>query len=458
MQQFYLFGFSFIFIAFFGIANGQFSPTPSTQIDTSTCGVSKGCFRVPDGCSFTNCDYLLTYKANGNDIDFELSSKVISGTTAPYVAIGFSSDAKMGDDSVLACLSMASSNQMKIYQSYNRRYVNVAISQAGLQPTKTGVVENGRITCTFSRQKTVAPPNAEIFDLAQKWHLLIARGTESAGALTKHSTSAGHLPVISSGDVDLSSVDPPKTSNKEESPEHMMKRAHAIFMILAWTLPSGLAILIARFYKEDFSVMCIKSKLWFQLHRISMVVVLVFTILGFILIFVAEGGFEMDSELPNAAHPILGIIVTVLCIANPIMALFRPDPTHEKRPIFNWSHRIVGGLSYLLANITIIIGFLMGEFKIPSWTVWLMGVYMIIYGIIFIALEVCNCIATKKHKVDTEMKTISDDDKSNEAVAEEVDKGSSSSVVAILKKVLIAVYIVVAAILLITMIVYIAMG
>ncbi|XP_074645675.1 putative ferric-chelate reductase 1 homolog [Tubulanus polymorphus] len=383
-------------IVFHTNTNGlQFAPTPSTQIDTSTCGVSKGCFQVPAGCSFTNCDYLLTYQANGNNIVFELSSKVTSGTTEPYVAVGFSSDTKMGDDSVIGCLYVASSGQMNVYQSYNLGHTNIPITNTafGLSSVEGGV-KDGRITCRFSRQKTVVPHDPQVFDLTKPFYLMIARGAQSGGHLAMHSTSAGQLPVVSSEKIDLTALSKTGRSSGVSS-EKLMKRAHAICMIIAWMLPAGLGIIIARYYKHSLNRQCLRRKLWFNLHRVCMVTVLCLTIVGIVTIVIAVGGFEMDEELPGRAHPILGIIVAILCILNPIMAQFRPHPDDERRPIFNWSHRIVGFTAHVFSMAAMLTGIQMGDFEIPNWTWMFVAVYIAVHFSAAIFLHVSKRIDEK---------------------------------------------------------------
>ena len=61
------------------------------QITEDGCGKTKTCFSVPEACtSSSDCDYLVTYKATADDIEFELASK-----SSKWVAIGFNDDAEM---------------------------------------------------------------------------------------------------------------------------------------------------------------------------------------------------------------------------------------------------------------------------------------------------------------------------------------------------------------------------
>ena len=80
------------------------------------------------------------------------------------------------------------------------------------------------------------------------------------------------------------------------------------------------------------------------------------TICGAIFIFVYKEGFKPEDG--GNWHPILGIILIGLAILQVLGAFFRPLPTHEYRPLFNWLHwglgntaHIVGGTMFFFCNI-----------------------------------------------------------------------------------------------------------
>ena len=68
----------------------QADPSRLTRIDVSECGKSKGCYRNPKGCTESTCDMLVTWKDQGEYVDFE-----ITGDSDGWVAVGFSEDKKM---------------------------------------------------------------------------------------------------------------------------------------------------------------------------------------------------------------------------------------------------------------------------------------------------------------------------------------------------------------------------
>ena len=62
-------------------------------IDVSGCGESKGCFRNPEGCDAASCEYLLTWREDGDNVRFEMSAPVDSAHS--YVAFALSHDKLM---------------------------------------------------------------------------------------------------------------------------------------------------------------------------------------------------------------------------------------------------------------------------------------------------------------------------------------------------------------------------
>ena len=65
---------------------------PSGTLPTdSECGATKGCFI---DCTGNSCNYIVTWRDNGDAVDFELSTK-LQDTNNKWIAIGFSSDLKM---------------------------------------------------------------------------------------------------------------------------------------------------------------------------------------------------------------------------------------------------------------------------------------------------------------------------------------------------------------------------
>merc|ERR1712002_831950 len=93
------------------------------------------------------------------------------------VAIGFSDDTLIGDDSVSECVWKKNDGVMEIEQSYNVDEVenNRYRDENGGLSEKKGKLSNGRVRCSFKRTKQLAAIN-EIYDLDKPYHLVLAQG------------------------------------------------------------------------------------------------------------------------------------------------------------------------------------------------------------------------------------------------------------------------------------------
>ena len=60
------------------------------DIETDSCGKTKGCYRNPPGCPEPKCDAIVTWRIRDGKVEFELAA-----ATEGWVAVGFSSDKKM---------------------------------------------------------------------------------------------------------------------------------------------------------------------------------------------------------------------------------------------------------------------------------------------------------------------------------------------------------------------------
>ncbi|XP_064604377.1 ferric-chelate reductase 1-like [Liolophura sinensis] len=139
----------------------------------SACGVSKGCF---SDCRAGKCSFLVSwdYQFQSNDILFEIQAK-ISGGGNRWMAIGFSNDKEMGNDSVVECVSYQ--GQINVYSSYNHPYYkyNTRLNNMYLGVTKVGgSFIDGIFKCSFRRE--IDSPEPEFFDLFDERFLLLATG------------------------------------------------------------------------------------------------------------------------------------------------------------------------------------------------------------------------------------------------------------------------------------------
>ncbi|UMM16136.1 hypothetical protein L5515_013282 [Caenorhabditis briggsae] len=144
------------------------------------------------------------------------------------------------------------------------------------------------------------------------------------------------------------------TTDWEKFWKKLLVKVHAILMLIGWLffIPSG--FLFARFGKKSFeNLKILNLPIWFQVHR-------TFTFLGvscisisIFCIFLAKNftwrGTGSDAWYWSQWHTDLGTISTVLVVSQPLNSLLRCPPSNSRRPTFNWSHRIIGLLSYTFA-------------------------------------------------------------------------------------------------------------
>lgn len=73
------------------------------------------------------------------------------------------------------------------------------------------------------------------------------------------------------------------------------------------------------------------------------------TIISFAVIFV-----DLDGWAKPYPHEIFGIIATILCFIQPIIAMFRPNVSSPKRKYFNLTHISLGSIAFGLASNDIV--------------------------------------------------------------------------------------------------------
>ncbi|XP_061176335.1 putative ferric-chelate reductase 1 [Saccostrea echinata] len=383
--------------------------TTTTQTTTSTsnispdpeCGTTKGCL---ESCSGTRCTYMITWQKRNDLVRFEMM-QMSPGNQ--YQAIGLSSDAKMGGDSVMTCKVDRGMVSFELGYTTGTSYSALpSLVGSGVSIIETSQTA-GRVRCVVER--TLSSINPKVFSLTQKWYLLRSTGPLASGAVTKHSTRSA-----SSSPVDFLST----SLITEEQPDNLLVKIHGSFMMIAWVMFSSIGIVTARFFKNGWEGKTLMGqKVWFQIHRTCMVLVFTFTVSAFVVIFVDVGGYrEVVVEEGKGYlryHPILGIIVTTLTVINPIMSLFRCAPTDSRRPIFYIAHFTVGTVAHILAAITVLFGMNIDRSNLPAEASYIMYAYIAVFVMIEITLELlklCQTQTDTSSHVAIEMKYIADKD------------------------------------------------
>lgn len=365
----------------------QIQPSIS-YLDLSACGMTKGCYRSPEDCT-DSCEYILTWTHNDtNMVHFELQGTMNDGQL--YIAMALSHDLFMGDDSVIDCIYDDDVTSVIIQQSYNMpddKENNVITNPIiGLVPDSlVGYYGDGLLTCRFTRY--VKPPTDDAVDkksfcLDGDYHISLAKGPVTNGVKGYH----GESQVVSNVKVNLATG---ALVNIGGTSGYPLIKAHGILMILSWVVCASFAVLMPRYCKKAWPGKKIAGiPVWFRLHQFFMYTSLLLSVAGFIVIFINARGYCYYEQLPQKAHPPLGITTTILLILNPIMAAFRPAPTSSKRPIFNMLHFLVGLSAHVLSVVTLYIGVYMTKAAMPIWSVKIMGAYVVWHIVIEIVLTI----------------------------------------------------------------------
>ncbi|KAL5007508.1 hypothetical protein ScPMuIL_016314 [Solemya velum] len=340
------------------------------------CGVSKGCYH--DCTSGATCTYMITWVDQPDNVDFTVTSSSARDHSS-WIAIGFSSDLKMGDDGVVECTADMNGT-VNVLQSYNladpKHNQRFQTPSYGLSDI-TGSVVDGVIHCGFSRLKTFPTPGVRsrraidvlpkyYVDLTKDWYILFADGHLNNDG-TKQRHSLVKLPVISPKMADFQSFE--DLTGRARSP---LVKTHASLMVVGWVFFACLGIIMARYFKNAWSTKTLLGqKVWFQLHRLCMVMTFLCTAMGFTLIFVEVGEYStIGGSCFQKSHPVLGIIVMTLTVINPTMAVFRPHPGEPRRKYFNVAHMLVGISAHILAGITLAAGTTLARASVPAYTQW----------------------------------------------------------------------------------------
>ncbi|XP_025109631.1 putative ferric-chelate reductase 1 [Pomacea canaliculata] len=342
---------------------GNGCPAETSFPKDPDCGKTKGCF---SDCVGDSCGFLVTWVPSTNSVTITLQASVASSNR--YIALGLSNDLNMGDDSVSECIYDGST--ATVYNSYNSGKRNSNLGQEGLDLSSWSYTSQ-ILTCEFVRVKEEGL-SGKRFPLSGKSYILfLATGPSRNGDILEHDS----IPAPTEAAVSLedTTVDIFKAAITSR-----MVKAHGSLMMVAWIFAASVGIVMARYFKPMWpDNKLFGQKVWFQVHRGSMVLVQLCTVIAFIIIFVEAGEYsEISGEDYKKAHPVLGIIVTALCIINPVMALFRCHPGTKNRPIFNWAHWIVGFTAYTLAVITIFFGVKLEKAGAPEYIVYVLVAFV----------------------------------------------------------------------------------
>ncbi|BFZ18778.1 hypothetical protein BsWGS_21817 [Bradybaena similaris] len=329
-------------------------------MDWSQCGETKGCLLYPTYCTGDNCKVAVSYVLNqtAGTATFEM---MVRGEE--YISLGFSDDVIMGDDQTISCCSVY--DRVSLLHGWNHpKKSNIQLLKTNLTNLEAARSQDGSVYCRFTRPVTMnlevsydrVDPVTLTFDLNSDYYLFVAWGkTYTATDIMGYHTQ---MPVISDSKVDFSE---PYVQRGSVMPK--LIRAHSTMMAVAWMGFAGLAIVMARYYKDGFNDKKICGiKIWFHIHRISAVMTFVLTVAGIVVVLVKLDGKITEKESAHT-HMCLGFTVVALVCAQVLGGLVRPGPNKRLRPIFNFFHRLLGQAALVIAAAALICAYKIADFS-----------------------------------------------------------------------------------------------
>jgi len=351
------------------------------QIDINLCGKDYLCLRKPVDCtSTTNCDALAAFKydKDSGEVIFELSSP------NKWVGLGQKGVTTTGDRMVKLrgqyCLDtgagvvLGNFNGNSLSSANTPTFVKTVPEVATIENKKN---PDNTIYCKFKRPiKTAKSNENDLYALVNKELYVMAYGESIKG------TGSSALPDYHGSGKYISSVVNVinATSLIAETSLPSKVKLHGIFMSIAWTLLATCGIYMPRFMKPVLSEQKIFGKAaWFVVHQSTMGSCVLSFIIGLIAILVHFKGKWVEHA---SEHHWLGLFTIMTGLIQPVMAMFRPDPTHKRRYIFNWAHRLTGVLAWSLGGSAVVYGLKLAHLKE---TVAI--VFVIVVVVLFVVLD-----------------------------------------------------------------------
>uniref|UniRef100_W5KTA8 Zgc:163022 n=1 Tax=Astyanax mexicanus TaxID=7994 RepID=W5KTA8_ASTMX len=293
------------------------SATVNTYIHSLTgCGSTKTCFSNPSDCdpSTDSSCYFMSSTPSGSQHRFE-----IVGPSSGYVAIGFSDDTEMGNDDIYIC-GKNSSGSIQLQHAFSTGTTTPTSIDLGSVSDISVSTLNGVISCSFTSANSISTTRSS--STGSSYYIFLAYGPTQNGCL----------------------------------------------MLIAWMTTGSVGMLIARYLKKTAKgTRCCGKDFWFVAHVFLMILSVAATIIAFILVF------SYAKDWAGGAHPVLGVLVMILSLAQPIAALFRCGPQDERRYIFNWAHSINALAIKGLAVAAIFTGLFLVDTSDSQWLTKVMG-------------------------------------------------------------------------------------
>ncbi|XP_059380150.1 putative ferric-chelate reductase 1 [Carassius carassius] len=333
------------------------------------CGNTKVCYSQPSNCDPTanaGC-YFMAVQRSSDQSEMRIE---MFGQADGYIAIGFSDDQAMGNDDIYIC-GKDSSGKLQVQHAISTgKTAPTILSLGNVTDIKTTLMNGNTINCSFTSRNAISTSVRALS--TSEYYLMIASGSSSQGNILIHANK-----YVSSTKANLQ--DPSQVVTSAEGFPAIVK-AHGCLMLISWMTTGSIGMLIARYLKGVAKEHgCFGKDFWFMAHVSLMVLSVIATAIAFILVF------SYAQDWSGGAHPVLGCLVMILSLIQPIVAAFRCEPNHEQRFVFNWAHSFIALAVKGLAVAAIFTGLaLFEENEEDQWMLKVMGGFVAWEALIYI--------------------------------------------------------------------------
>ncbi|VDP76212.1 unnamed protein product [Echinostoma caproni] len=317
-----------------------------------------------------------------------------------------------GDDGVVGCYYHALSGIVRVRAAYNTEDGRSTVFYNG--PDENLIIDEGEnlggkyndldntLQCRFRRRVKPLDMVHQLMDLTvpNSYYLIVTRGNDVLSSGFDRPFAGGES--MSEQSVVLTSPVYGSMTGMSGHGSPLMK-THGCLMVLAWVLCASVGVILARYYKDMWpNSGLLGQHVWFQAHRILQACCVILTCIAIILAFIYCEGYSKASVSPYYVHPILGLIVLVLALLNPIISFCRCDVNNPNRPWFNWIHFFIGTFAHVLSVPTLMLGFRMPaagyQLQYLNYPLWILIFFVIFQFSVELILELHGCLYYRRNK------------------------------------------------------------
>ncbi|VDM77559.1 unnamed protein product, partial [Strongylus vulgaris] len=266
-----------------------------------------------------------------------------------------------GDDNVIEC-SALTGQSLSMKFSYNTKKNNVRIKGEEVRLRRKAFQRRNFCQIDFEtwdetiRAQYFLNETATITDKVLYCSAIVDVGgwPSSYGQVFTYNKTQSYYLLLAAGSALTSSLTQHKTTD-----------VSTILMLLAWFFFVPTAGMFARFLRSSWPTLRPGGLLvWFHVHRACNSIAIILMTASFICILTANSwnwtGPGSHSGRWSEMHTLIGIFTLCLAWIQPFVSAmrtrklngstFRCNPSHPRRPYFNWAHRGIGVTAMTLAS------------------------------------------------------------------------------------------------------------